>query len=432
MSLFTVSLAIASLLQLSTAQPRRRHQVHQHPHRRAFLPKRAKLTVTDTTFTKPTEVPEVVVYVDQYGNLVSTETETIVIVPASTAPAEVSSEAPNPPSPVATLASPVPPTVESGAEQPTTAIAPAPAPSAGSVPEKPTSISAPASAVSNTTPTQSAEPDPAVSQNSKLYGVTYSPYKGIGGCKTATEVEADFALFAKDYGLVRIYGVDCDQVATAYAAAKKYGNKLMLGIFDISSIDQAVSTMAKGIQGDWSMVEMVSVGNELVNNGAATVSQILAAVGHARSGLRAAGYQGPVATVDTFVAAIANPELCNNSDVCTVNVHPFFDPHTSPDQAGAFITSTISRLRNNLSDSNKRIMVTETGWPWHGKSNGLAVPGMDHQATALSSIKSAFSDKPADLILFTAFNDLWKKPEMATFNAEQFWGMGGLYSPADK
>lgn len=273
---------------------------------------------------------------------------------------------------------------------------------------------------------------PPVSGGSNLHGITYSPYKGSGGCKTADDVDADFAVIAKDYGVIRLYGVDCDQVATAYAAAKKYGNKLFLGIFDVNSVEESVSTMAAGVKNDWSMVDTVSVGNELVNSGGATVSQSLGALSQARRALRAAGYQGPVVVVDTFVAMLAHPELCDQSDYCAVNVHPFFDPNTGPRQAGSFVTSTVSNIRSRLSNSSKRIVVTETGWPWQGNSNGAAVPGMDHQSVALSSIKNAYAHNASDLILFTAFNDMWKKPEVGTFMAEQYWGMGGRFSPSDR
>jgi exo-beta-1,3-glucanase (GH17 family) len=280
-------------------------------------------------------------------------------------------------------------------------------------------------------PISSNQPDTASSGHG-LHGVTYSPYKGDGNCKTEDEVDGDFSLFSKDYGVVRLYGVDCNQIATVSKAAKKYGNKLFLGIFDISQVESAVATMAASLNNDWSMVDTVSVGNELVNNGGATVEQSLVALAQTRSALRAAGYQGPVVVVDTFVAVLAHPELCDQSDYCAVNVHPFFDPNTGAPGAGSFVSSIVTNIRNKLSDPNKRIVVTETGWPWQGEPNGAAVPGLDHQSTAISSIKGAFNSNAGDVFLFTAFNDLWKKAEAGTFMAEQFWGMGGRYSPSDQ
>ena len=43
-----------------------------------------------------------------------------------------------------------------------------------------------------------------------------------------------------------------------------------------------------------------SVGNELVNTGKASASQVVAAIANAKTTLKAAGYDGPVATVDTM------------------------------------------------------------------------------------------------------------------------------------
>ena len=258
---------------------------------------------------------------------------------------------------------------------------------------KPPPPPSPTSIKESSKPSVKPSPSPDVpppSGGSKLHGVTYSPYKGGGGCKSSQEVQEDFALFAKDHGIIRLYGVDCDQVASAYAAAKKYGNKLFLGIFDISdsALKEAVSTMAAGVNNDWSIVDTVSVGNELVNNGQVSPAQAVAALGKARAALKTAGYDGPVVIVDTFIAAQNHPELCEASDYCAVNIHPFFDPNTAPAQAGKFVTTTVGNLRRQLS-SDKRIVVTETGWPWQGESNGAAVPGMDQQTRALSSIKAA-------------------------------------------
>ncbi|XXH01179.1 hypothetical protein Hte_007533 [Hypoxylon texense] len=367
------------------------------------------------------KIPEVVVYVDQYNNPVRTATETVVYVPITAETSEV----------VAPKTSTVHLTpVSSQVGEPTSQVSPQPV--------TPTPQDNPPISSVQSDPTISTLPKPPTSSPStpnsgtSLYGVTYSPYKGSGGCKTADEVDADFAAVAPDYGVIRLYGVDCDQVATSYAAAKRHGNKLFLGIFDINSIEQSVFTIAAGVQHDWSIVDTVSVGNELVNSGGATVSQALGALSQARAALRSAGYDGPVVVVDTFVTMMANPELCDQSDYCAINIHPFFDPNTGPRQAGWFVTSTVKRVRSKLSDPDQRIVVTETGWPWQGESNGAAIPGMNQQSVAISSIESAFTNNPSDVILFTAFNDMWKKPAAGTFMAEQFWGMGGRYSSSDE
>ncbi|KAI0206006.1 glycoside hydrolase family 17 protein [Astrocystis sublimbata] len=431
--LLVFSLALLSLLHQSLGQPAHRHGGHRHRARRALVQKRERLTISDAAIPEATEFPEVVIYVDQYGNPIRTATETVVYIPKVTTPPATSTTLPPLLPPASTFPVAVPPSAASSTASPTEAVESASKPSS----KQQLSSAAPAVESTKTTPSSSPTqtstftPPDTSSSSSGLHGITYSPYKGNGNCKTAAEVDRDFSLFSKDYGVVRLYGVDCDQVSTVSQAAKKYGNKLFLGIFDISNVDSAIATMAAGLNYDWSVVDTVSVGNELVNNGGATVQQSLAALSEARTCLRAAGYQGPVVVVDTFVAVLSHPELCEQSDYCAVNVHPFFDPNTGAPEAGQFVDSITKDIRGKLTDPNKRIVVTETGWPWQGEPNGAAVPGLDHQSTAIASIRGAFSNNAADVFLFTAFNDLWKKAEPGTFMAEQFWGMEGRYSPCD-
>lgn len=178
------------------------------------------------------------------------------------------------------------------------------------------------------------------------------------------------------------------------------------------------------------MVDTVSVGNELVNNGAASAEQVIAAITQARSILRAAGYKGPVVTVDTFVAVSAHPELCKSSDYCAFNAHAFFDSTITADKAGDWLKNTVQSVKSAVGSSPK-FVVTESGWPHQGIANGLAVPGSSQQLAAITSIKKAFSSNPSDLILFSAFNCPWKAINAATFDAEPYWGIGGLTAKSD-
>lgn len=175
------------------------------------------------------------------------------------------------------------------------------------------------------------------------------------------------------FSVIRLYGVDCNQVANVIAAVKGKNVRLFLGIFDINAVSSAVSTIQSALGGDWSNVVAVSVGNELVNTGAATVGQVTGAIGSARSNLKQAGYNGDVVTVDTMMAMKAHPELCQTSDFCAINCHAFFDGHTLPQDAGKFV----SKWAHDVSQAagGKRTVVTESGWPTQGGSNGVAVAG---------------------------------------------------------
>lgn len=250
-------------------------------------------------------------------------------------------------------------------------------------------------------------------------GVSYSPYNADNSCKSASQVASDFNLI-QGFSVIRLYGTDCNQVANVLAASKNKGISLFLGIFDLTNIASECKTITDAVKGDWSHIHTVSVGNELVNNGAASVGQVTAAIGQVRSTLQAAGYHGPVVTVDTMVAMKANPELCHASDYCAINCHAFFDGNVAADGAGAFVLDWTHQV--SQAAGGKPVVVTETGWPTQGDPNNKAVPSKPNHDVAIASIKESLKQ---NVILYSAFNDLWKKDSGATHNAEKFWGILG-------
>jgi exo-beta-1,3-glucanase (GH17 family) len=277
-------------------------------------------------------------------------------------------------------------------------------------------VSTPAAADSASSSDASASSSPAVGSGGAL-GITYSPYTNSGGCKSASQVAADLA-YLTGFDVIRLYGVDCNQVANVYAA-KQSSQKLFLGLYDMGSIASDLETLKEGINSDWSCVHTISVGNELVNSGEATPAQVGSYVQTARGILQSYGYTGPVVSVDTFIAVIENPELCQYSDYMGVNAHAFFDGGVTADQAGEWALQQIQRVYGACSGS-KSVMITESGWPSAGENNGVAVPSQDNQNAAISSLKSSIGN---DVLLFQSFNNLWKSP--GYLNVEQWWGIFG-------
>ena len=149
-----------------------------------------------------------------------------------------------------------------------------------------------------------------------------------GQCKTADMVESDIKLL-KSFGIIRIYDTDCD-VLTSLRTSLADSQKLMVGIWDLAKIPTSVAIIATTFGSDFSQLYAVSVGNELVDTGKASVGDIQTALSSARSQLRAIGYSGPVVSVDTLVAVVANPELCSFSDFIAVNSHPYWDGNVDP------------------------------------------------------------------------------------------------------
>lgn len=246
-------------------------------------------------------------------------------------------------------------------------------------------------------------------------GVTYSPYK-VGSCKSSDEIASDIAKLS-GFDIIRLYAVDCDQVG-AVLKAKAKNQKIFAGIFDMGSIESDIQALAQAVKenGSWDDIYTVSIGNELVNSGQATPAQISEYVQRGRTALKAAGYTGPVVSVDTFIAVINNPALCDCSDYMAVNAHAFFDGGIVAPDSGKWVLQQIQRVATTC--PGKKVFITETGWPSKGEANNKAIPSKQDQEAAISSIKEVCGN---DVTLFSAFNDLWKAP--GAFNAEQWWGI---------
>ncbi|KAL1602661.1 Cell surface mannoprotein mp65 [Paraconiothyrium brasiliense] len=397
---------------------------------------------TEVVFVTET-VADAVVYVDENGApyltstveratsipLTSVEPTSVVssaIVPTS-APAESPQPAPAPPP--SPSSSDVPSSFVVANVEPTSSAVPPPA-----APE-PTSA-APAPAPTSETPAPAPEPSvqaqeapapqPSTSSSDSFpLGITYDPYKGTTDkvdCKTADEIAADFDTM-KDFGIVRIYGNDCGQIPVAVRAAKKNGQKLMGGIYaPLQDVDSVVSALSDAVKqqngGSWDIISLVSVENERVNAKAMTASDAQSTIDQARSALRNAGFNGPVGAVETVPAVIDNPGVCSTSDLVLVNIHAWFDQNTKAADAGKFVQSEVARVKKAC--GNKRVIVTESGWPHQGDSHDQAVASPEAQKAAIASIRAEFN---SDLFLFSSFDSLWKSDDASTFNAEKYWGI---------
>lgn len=248
-------------------------------------------------------------------------------------------------------------------------------------------------------------------------GITYSPYSSDGGCKSSSQISSEIKQLS-DYDIIRIYGVDCDQ-ANAVLSSKTSSQKVFAGIYDCQNIQDGVDTLSSAVKsnGGWDHIHTVSIGNELVNSGEATVSQVKKYVETGKSALQSAGYTGSVVTTDTFIATINNPDLCDVGDYTAINAHAFFDGYVAADQAGDWVLLQIERV-STACKNKKSVYVTESGWPSKGESNGVAVPSKSNQKKAVASIVDKVGN---DVILFTAFNDLWKAD--GSYSAEKYWGI---------
>ncbi|KAM9905443.1 hypothetical protein OXX79_002150 [Metschnikowia pulcherrima] len=252
-------------------------------------------------------------------------------------------------------------------------------------------------------------------------GISYSPYTKDGQCKTASQVKSDIEMLS-GHTLIRLYSVDCSGIENVVAAMSS-SQKLFLGIWDITAVDTDLPSMAQQVltgNRGWSAVHTVAIGNEVVNSARGTAAQVASAVSSARSWFKsnAPDYTGYIVTVDTLAATMADSSLCDISDYLAVNCHPYFSG-IEASTSGTWLKQQIDSLQSFCGGS-KQILVTESGWPTQGNTEGQAVPSVANQLLAVKGLGTVLGDQ---VLMFTTFNDYWKAP--GPWNVEQHWGIYG-------
>ncbi|KAJ5118091.1 uncharacterized protein N7443_003227 [Penicillium atrosanguineum] len=255
-------------------------------------------------------------------------------------------------------------------------------------------------------------------------GMTFSPYTSSGACMTQTEVTNNLkTINDKGFNLVRVYSTDCNSLEYIGSACKSLGMKMILGVYIESSGTSGAQEQVEAITSwaQWSMVELIVVGNEAVSSGYVTAAQLASFITSAKSSFTSAGYTGHVTTtepIDVWEQYGAST-LCSPVDIVGANIHPFFNSQTTAEQAGTFALSEYKILQKLC---GKDVLNLETGWPNGGSANGAAVPGIAEQKTAIHAIAEAIGSKS---IFFSYANDDWKAP--GDFDVEQHWGCASVF-----
>lgn len=353
-----------------------------------------------TTFTAVTTVTDsaAVVWVDQNNNVIYTEflsspTPLAPVVPP--APEDAPSPAPSSSPPFSSVGPPPASTAVPSPDAGQDRVAPAPSPPADT--------------------NDSSQVQPSGNQGAGTqstsggggYGICYDMMADNGQCRSAEQMDQELAFIkGQGFGVARTYDIGCD-VGSFVQAAANNGMKVVVGINQVGNVAGDIQTLIGKVNGNWGAVHTVNVGNEVVNNGGSPDS-VVSALGTARGLLQGAGYTGNVVAIDTFNQHVSHPAICAASDYCAANAHAFFDPQTSPDNAGKFVMNAyeqISKIANG-----KKVVITESGWAKQGAAEGASVPGVSQQQQAIASLKSAFSSMQDSLYLFQAYDANYKFP----------------------
>lgn len=295
-------------------------------------------------------------------------------------------------------------------------------------PQTTTSTTSSTSTSSTTSTSTTAQQTTTAANNAAIKGVptalAYSPYNDDGSCKSADQVSSDLTtLKNKGVSKIRIYGTDCNSLETVQPAAKQLGLTINQGLWidatGVDSLDSGLQLLISyGQSSGWKVFDFITIGNEAINSGYCSVSDLIAKISSVKAQLQAAGYSGQVTTSEPPVTFENSPELCTSSEIdfVGINPHAYFDTSASAQSAGSFVKGQVELIQQTCGTSN--VVVTETGYPSAGIQNGSNIPSPENQIIAVQNI---LDELEQDITILSFTNDYWKNP--GPYGIEQSFGI---------
>lgn len=161
-------------------------------------------------------------------------------------------------------------------------------------------------------------------------------------------------------------------------------------------------------------VDIAAIGNEVLYRNDLTLDELLEKIKYVKSQLP----DTTIGYVDAYYEFSRHPELVEVCDVVLTNYYPFWEGTSFEDSLGH-----LNHMHQQVKASaqNKKIIVTETGWPSKGENTKAAVPDSDSAMKYFINAQLWAKDIDLDMFYFASFDESWKVGAEGEVGA--YWGI---------
>jgi GPH family glycoside/pentoside/hexuronide:cation symporter len=251
-----------------------------------------------------------------------------------------------------------------------------------------------------------------------VYGLCFSAYtegQGVGDTLLEHNIRRRMELVAPHTRWVRSFAcTEGHELIPGLARAQ--GLKTMAGAWishdrerNEREIEALVALAQQGL------VNIAVVGNEVLLREELPEAELLAYIRRVRAALPD---NVPVGCVDAYYQFLERPALTAACDVLLPNCYPFWE--------GVDITMAPQYLRRMVglvqaAGGDKRVIVTETGWPGNGQAVASAVPSADNAMRYFVEVQQWARSEGVKLFYFSSFDEPWKSRQEGELGAQ--WGL---------
>jgi len=161
-------------------------------------------------------------------------------------------------------------------------------------------------------------------------------------------------------------------------------------------------------------VDVAAVGNEVLYREEMPEADLIACIDRVRHALP----DIPVGYVDAYYEFADRPKLTEACDVILANCYPYWEG-CHIDYSLLYMKQMYFQAKQAAGD--KKVIITETGWPSEGDPLGVAEPGYENALQYFINAQKWTRAEGIELFYFSAFDEGWKVGSEGSVGA--FWGL---------
>lgn len=240
--------------------------------------------------------------------------------------------------------------------------------------------------------------------NRGIHGFCYSVYEegqkpgdivGEGQIRARMKILKPYAQWVRSFSCI-----EGNEIIPA--VAKEMGLKTLVGAWlgsdeekNREEIDNLILLAKEGL------VDVASVGNEVLYRNELSEAQLLSYIQEVKSSIT----KVPVGYVDAYYEFLQRPILTEACDVILCNCYPYWE--------GTPFEHSFQHMQHMYSQAlqagrGKRVLITETGWPSHGKGLGGAVPSTLNFMKYFINTHLWANQEKVEIFHFSSFDESWK------------------------
>lgn len=250
-----------------------------------------------------------------------------------------------------------------------------------------------------------------------IHGLSFSPYiegQGPGTIVGEAQIRQRLDIVRQHTRNIRSFScTDGHQLVPAIA--KEHGLGTMVGVWLDDDREHNEEELANGIAvAQAGHADILAVGNEVLLRGELTEDELLDYIRRAKAG--APGVQ--VGYVDAYFEFVDHPRITAACDVILANCYPFWEGCPA-EHALLYMKEMYRRAKHAAGD--KKVIISETGWPNIGTAEEGAVPSLENAMQYFINTCQWAEQDGIEVFYFSSFDEAWKVAAEGDVGA--YWGL---------